>query len=113
MPNPTGVNSPGGPVGDHSRFGGFTTPGNPSQLPATQGGGYPDANLPRRVQKQATRRPRPQPLPPDVAVGRAHIQALAQRPPEPSMADLWAQVASIEGASPLVRDYALRAAQER
>jgi hypothetical protein len=113
MPNPTGVNSPGGPVGDHSRFGSFTTPGNPSQLPATQGGGYPNQNLPRRLQRQAVRGPRPQALPPDVAVGRAHIQALAQQPREPSMADLWAQVAQIEGASPLVQEYARRAAQER
>jgi hypothetical protein len=112
VPNPSGVNSPGGPVGDHSRFGGFTTPGNPSQLPATQGGGYPNQNLPRRLQKQAVRSPRPQ-VPPDVAVGRAHIQALAQqRPPEPSMADMWLAVSQIEGASPLVQEYARRAAQQ-
>jgi hypothetical protein len=93
MPNPTGVNSPGGPVGD----------------------GYPNQNLPRRLQKQAVRGA-PQ-VPPDVVQGRQiiqrEVQQRLQRPPEPSMADLWAQVAQIEGASPLVQEYARRAAQER
>jgi hypothetical protein len=112
--NPSGANNASGTQSGPSRFGGFTT--NPSQVPATRGGGYPDANLPRRVQRQPTRRPRPQ-VPPDVAQGRQliqrEVQQRLQRPPEPNMADLWAAVAQIPGASPLVQEYARKAAQQR
>lgn len=102
MPNPSGVNGfdqfanepPYGQISQADRLKqGYPVPGNPA------------LNAPKRLQKQAQRQQRggqAQTAPPQAA-------AAPVAPPPPNTADTWAMIASIPGASELVKSMAARA----